>query len=354
MEGVSVPIVISCSACNTRLTLGDDRAGDRLECPQCDAMLKVPGPSQPPARTPAAAAAPPAPQTKPSRAARRADPDPDDEPEKTGPDLRVMGGIVAGVVGLFFVVVAVGLFAFRKPAETAKAEPEPAVTAPATSSSARVTSSEGGPPEPLAATRKPTELRPNEPTPVPPPTLPQFSANFLGSQGQGRRFCIIADNSGSMNGAKLADLKTQLVKTLSDLDRESEYSVFFFNSIVEPMPVPGWVKAGAPESEKVRTWVRSINARGGTQPTPAFEAAFRLNPPPDVIFFMTDGLIPVNVPDRVVALNGTPPKTVVNTIMFAPRVGKGPIVPPKGLDRAELLLKQISDRAGGTFTRYVP
>ena len=36
-----MPIVITCSACDTRLTLGDDRAGDRFECPQCDATIKV-------------------------------------------------------------------------------------------------------------------------------------------------------------------------------------------------------------------------------------------------------------------------------------------------------------------------
>src|SRR5436305_3385675 len=51
----------------------------------------------------------------------------EDEPEaELGPDKRVVGGIVAGAVGLLVVAVAIGAFAFRKPPETAKNDPEPA------------------------------------------------------------------------------------------------------------------------------------------------------------------------------------------------------------------------------------
>ena len=166
---------------------------------------------------------------------------------------------------------------------------------------------------------------------------------------KGRRFCIIADTSGSMGVAKLADLKTQLLKTLADLNQEGEFYIYSFNSTAEAMPHPGWLKGGAPEVTKVRSWVGALRAMGGTKPESAFEAAFKLDPPPDVIFFMTDGLIPATVPARVVALNGTPPKVVVNTIMYAAR---GEVV-PKGEERAEELLKQIAEKGGGTFTRYV-
>jgi hypothetical protein len=220
---------------------------------------------------------------------------------------------------------------------------------------------------------------PDKPEPARPPEPPkdvaalQYNAQFLGSQGQGRRFCIIADNSGSMSGAKIADLRAQLLKTLKALNGDGEFYVYCFNSKTEPMPHPTWLKAGAPEAEKVRAWVGDIRATGGTQPVPAFEAAFKLRPPPDVIFFMTDGLIPANVPDRVVALNAATPKVVVNTIMFAnpePKVGAAPPplpfppkgagpfpVPPKmgfGPGRAEEFLKRIAEQNGGTFTRYTP
>lgn len=54
---VAVPIVVICSRCKTRLTLGDERAGTTLECPRCDASLLIPV-TVPPKQT----AAPPAQQ----------------------------------------------------------------------------------------------------------------------------------------------------------------------------------------------------------------------------------------------------------------------------------------------------
>jgi hypothetical protein len=180
-----------------------------------------------------------------------------------------------------------------------------------------------------------------------------------------------------MTGAKIADLRKQLLKTLTNLNAEGEFYVCFFNTVAEPMPHPTWVKAGGPEAEKVKTWVQGINARGGTNPMPAFEVAFKLTPPPDVIFFMTDGQFDPGVAARVVALNGTPRKTVVNTIMFGtnfsfpvrvfgvrvipiqnlllvvPVMPPVPKVMPK-MGIGEDLLKKIAEQNGGTFTRYAP
>ena len=334
-------IIVSCSACNVRLTLGDDRAGDRLECPQCDATIKVPLPAHPPTRTPAL---PPASGAR-ARPVLSLEPEPDRRADR-----RVLAGIIAGVAALLLVGVAVTVLAFRKPAETARAAPDPApptvvapVAPPPPKPAVVVT-----PPKPVPVIPPPKTEPP--PVSVPPHLLaPQFNAQFLGSQGKGRRFCVIADTSGSMGVAKLADLKTQLLKTLADLNQEGEFYVYSFNTTAEAMPHPDWLKGGAPEVRGVRSWVAALKAKGGTRPEPAFEAAFKLTPPPDVIFFMTDGLIPPTVPARVAALNGTPPKVVVNTIMFT---AKGEIV-PKGEERAEELLKQIAEKSGGTFTRYV-
>ena len=83
---------------------------------------------------------------------------------------------------------------------------------------------------------------------------------------------------------------------------------------------------------------------------PAFEAAFKLNPPPDVIFFMTDGEFDPKAVRAVVDFNGTPRKSVVNTILFA-APGKGPA--PKAAN-AERQLKTIAEQNGGTFTHYAP
>ncbi|MBY0230316.1 MAG: hypothetical protein K2W96_13615, partial [Gemmataceae bacterium] len=219
-------------------------------------------------------------------------------------------------------------------------------------------SAQAAPPKPAPPDDQPVLVRDDKPPqavarPAEPPDLhaAPFDGQFLGSTARGRRFCIIADNSGSM-GRNIPELKAQLLKTLAGLDKDGEFYLYCFNTRPEPMPHPGWMKAGAAEAAKVRDWIGSIKARGGTRPTPAFEAAFKLSPPPDVVFFMTDGLIPRDVPDRVAALNTGTPKAVVNTILFAnaPTGGKG----AKGNNRAEDSLKRIAEQSGGTFTRYVP
>jgi hypothetical protein len=266
-----------------------------------------------------------------------------------------VAGIFAGIAALLLVGVAVTVFAFSKPTETAKRDAEPAPAAPPTGVVAPAAApanipSEAKPSATGTADPQPKADPPSKPDPVPVTVLPpQFSAQFLGSQGQGRRFCIIADYSDSMRGAKLANAKTQLVKTLTELNPEAEYYVIAFHARPEPMPYPTWLKAGAAETEKVKEWAKSLGTHNGTIPFPAFEAAFKLSPPPDVIFFMTDGQFAAAVPGKVAELNGTPPKTVVNTILFA-STGKG----AAKAGNAEDLLKQIATKSGGTFTRYVP
>lgn len=37
-------IIILCPDCKTRLTLGDDRAGETFECPRCDTAITIPMP----------------------------------------------------------------------------------------------------------------------------------------------------------------------------------------------------------------------------------------------------------------------------------------------------------------------
>ena len=335
-------ITATCPGCNVRLTLGDDRAGDRFECPNCDATIKVPG------AEPALASAP----RTPAPAARTTAP-PMAEPEapesRSGPDGRVVGGVIAGVVGLLVVAVAVAVFALRKPPETANSTPEPSTpTSPA--------------PAPAPPAPAPPKANPDEDAPRPadppkadpsgePKPVPQFQAQFLGSQGKGRRFCIIADFSNSMRGAKLANLKTQLLKTITDLNQDAEYYVIGFHARPVPMPHPTWLRAGAPETEKVKQWVKDVDTELHTYPTPAFEVAFKLDPPPDVIFFMTDGQFAAAVPGRVVELNGRPRRSVVNTILFS-APGKGGAAPKAA--GADDLLKKIAEQNGGTFTRYVP
>jgi hypothetical protein len=66
-------LVIFCPSCKTRLTLGDDRAGQEIECPSCDQSIRLPALLPPP---PPPSAPPPPPAR--SRTASDSDRDSDD------------------------------------------------------------------------------------------------------------------------------------------------------------------------------------------------------------------------------------------------------------------------------------
>lgn len=342
-------IQITCSACSVRLSLGDDRAGDRFECPQCDAVIKVPYPEGQLPPKPA-----PAPKPVAKAPSRPLEPD-DDEPR--GPDKRVIAGIAAGVLALLIVGAAVVMFAVRKPKDkdVAKVEEVPApvvakpVVPPPVPKKAPVFDD-----SPPAIGNTPSVVTPIaiDPPPVTGDSGKQYVTSFLGSQAKGQRFCIVADNSGSMKGANIANLKVQLLKTLDEMDPNAEFYIYFFNSVSEPMPHPTWLKPGAAETAEVREWIKKTPSRGGTNPVPSFEQALKLDPKPDVVFLMTDGIFAPTVPNKVTELNGTPAKSAVNTILFEARGGFA--APPKGAINGEAQLKQIAEKNGGTFTRYTP
>jgi hypothetical protein len=163
---------------------------------------------------------------------------------------------------------------------------------------------------------------------------------FMGVEGTGERFLIIADRSASMNGPKLEYVKAEILKTLSDLRPGSKFYVIFYESTATPMPGNRWV-SGRSQAVQAANWIRQIYAQGGTEPLPAFELAFRMNPRPDTIFFMTDGLFSNNVPDAVNRLNNGRPKVVIHAISFIDR-------------SAESMMRQIAEQSGGQYRHVDP
>lgn len=191
-------------------------------------------------------------------------------------------------------------------------------------------------------------------------------ARFLGVLAKGKRFCIIADCSGSMSGNAIVELRNETSKTLRSLDPSREFYVIFYHSVSVPMPHPTWLTASKPNVQKVLPFVEGIKSQGGTQPSTAFTQAFGLQPRPDVIFFMTDGLIPTNVPKQVADLNAGKTKVPIHTIMFTrdwgafPLKTKGGANPKVDLEaaktrietmktRGEVPLRLIAEQSGGTF-----
>jgi hypothetical protein len=163
---------------------------------------------------------------------------------------------------------------------------------------------------------------------------------FMGVEGSGERFLIIADRSSSMNGPKLEYVKAEILKTLSDLRPGAKFYVIFYDSTATPMPGNRWV-SGRSQAVQAANWIRQIYAQGGTEPLPAFELAFRMQPRPDTIFFMTDGLFSNNVPDAVNRLNNGRPKVVIHAISFIDR-------------SSESMMRQIAEQSGGQYRHVDP
>jgi hypothetical protein len=165
-------------------------------------------------------------------------------------------------------------------------------------------------------------------------------ASFMGVHAKGSRFCIIADNSGSMDGQKLQHVKSEIHYTLATMSSRARFQLIFFHNVAQPYPEPGWRHPRRDRTE-VSEWLQRVSAGGGTNPTPAFEAAFRLSPPPDVIFFMTDGLFREEAVQEIRDLNRSSVKKVtIHTISFMDT-------------SSEALMKRIASDSGGKY-RHVP
>ena len=59
-------LTVHCANCSIRLTLGDDRAGQRLDCPKCEAVIQVPQSTRPTRDQDSPPLPPPLPRTRPS------------------------------------------------------------------------------------------------------------------------------------------------------------------------------------------------------------------------------------------------------------------------------------------------
>lgn len=190
--------------------------------------------------------------------------------------------------------------------------------------------------------------------------LPPGVVEFMGIQAKGKRVCLIADASASMRSRNRIDLlKRETELTLRDLTTDMQFYVYFFSTQPEPMPAPTWL-AGGSDVDRVLPWVKARQPLGGTRPLPAFQQAFALRPAPDLIYFLTDGSIPSDVPSEVARLNqGLPSRVRINTILLGgnpippavkERMSKGgiknvPLRPNSG----EALLRQIAEQSGGEY-----
>jgi hypothetical protein len=162
---------------------------------------------------------------------------------------------------------------------------------------------------------------------------------FFGIRGGGKRVCYIVDISGSMTGPKLARLKQELESSINGLPDETWFSIVFFDGSHHVIQ-EAWMKGDADRKRAVAA-VQMQGTGGGTDPRSAFGFALGgLDPLPDVIFFMTDGMIPPDTASHVAGLNSGTARTVVHAICL-------------GENASERLMRQIADESGGQYL-FVP
>lgn len=169
-------------------------------------------------------------------------------------------------------------------------------------------------------------------------------ASFFGIQSTGNRFAYIVDISGSMGqDDKMPAAMAELKRSLKSLPDYAAFAVILYSS--EPVVPPfqnGWLRASRGNLSRISAWIDGLQPGGGTFPLPAFDLAFRQDVRPDVVFFLTDGLIPKVTPTAVRELNesGSGRVAVINCIAFGSGAGQEP-------------MRQIAAESDGIF-RFVP
>ncbi len=168
--------------------------------------------------------------------------------------------------------------------------------------------------------------------------------SFFGVGGRGTRFAYIVDISGSMStGNRMQVAMDELKRSVSSLPDFASFAIFLYSDhSLEPPFQEGFMRAMPGNVTRVKRWLDEQSPMGGTEPGTAFERALALNPPPDLIFFLTDGEIPDNVPGYLASRNGTNGKKriVIHCIAFS-------------TDASQDSLRRIARESEGTF-RFVP
>ncbi len=165
---------------------------------------------------------------------------------------------------------------------------------------------------------------------------------YFGIEAQGNRFLYIVDRSGSMMFAHRMEIAMrELRESVQSLPDYAYFQVLFFSSnVLAPDFEQGWARASGANQRRYLNWFDRIDPGGGTVPRPAFLMAFDMNPRPDVIFFMTDGIIPDLSADEINEINQRGGRVVIHTIAF-------------GDQGSEQLLRRLARDSGGQY-RYIP
>lgn len=171
--------------------------------------------------------------------------------------------------------------------------------------------------------------------------IPALSGTgFFGTAAAGNSFVYVVDMSQSMEGNRFVRARAELKRSIGKLKPQQKFYVIFFNDQAFPMffprPARGLVEATGSQRSKAARWINNQRPFSITNPEPALQMAIEMKP--DVIFFLTDGDIPIEVRENTLKANKE--RIVIHTIAFESEAGR-------------LLLEQMAKENGGTY-RFVP
>ena len=204
------------------------------------------------------------------------------------------------------------------------------------------------------------------------------SIGFFGSRSVAERAVFIVDVSASLSNTQFSMIKKELSKSLDRLAPSVEYQVIFFSgpawfasddqsaknkvhTIIhegkeyiwntqggankyyiesgEKLYTSSWLIASQSNIKKTARRIESVKKSYGTDWRHPLKMALALKPSPDVVYFLTDGVVGngKQAVDEIIKVNKREAKAKIFTIsMMQPR--------------AEDLLKELADRSGGEFS----
>lgn len=160
--------------------------------------------------------------------------------------------------------------------------------------------------------------------------------SFFGVSSRGSRFAYIVDVSGSMSHKRKFEVcMAELAQSIQTLPDYASFFVVLYSSGARPFD-SNWTRARPTAVSNLIRWLNGVDPGGGTQPGNAFLEVFSLRHRADVIFFLTDGLIPQDTPEAVATLNRRGKRVVINTIAF-------------GDGQSQKMLREIATKSGGVY-----
>ena len=124
---------------------------------------------------------------------------------------------------------------------------------------------------------------------------PSPAASVRAEEAFATETLFVLDVSGSMDGPSIVQARDALLHSVEQLRPRDRFNVLWFNNRYGSFS-PGFVPVDDGEMRRARSWIRNLEASGGTEIRPAFLRAMELCSVPGTgaqrrIIFLTDGAV---------------------------------------------------------------